>query len=162
VRGGKRQQVPPLGRRGDLDRDNKVKGGLTAQLNRLLKSSKKQIPRELNFTPTSAKTALVGDSCSPARDDKNKELSGPPKGVPFQNNAEFFRSLWSRLRRRTCQARVRCSVGVLRLLVRSPQRPNSSPRMTGLPRAGVLCSISAQPVKLCPLRTDRGDRRLVE
>src|ERR1035441_8655699 len=36
--------------------------------------SKQQIPRGLNFAPTSAKTALVGDPCSPARDDKVKGL----------------------------------------------------------------------------------------
>src|ERR1039458_2663174 len=39
---------------------------------RLRKKSEKQIPRGLNFTPTSAKTALVGDPCWPARDDKTK------------------------------------------------------------------------------------------
>jgi hypothetical protein len=38
---------------------------------RLLKKSKKQIPRGLNFTPTSAKTALVGAPGPPARDDKD-------------------------------------------------------------------------------------------
>jgi len=42
------------------------------RLHRLLKKSGKQIPRGLNFTPTSAKTALVGDPCSPARDDKKQ------------------------------------------------------------------------------------------
>jgi hypothetical protein len=46
---------------------------LTQRLNRLLRKSGKQIPRGLNFTPTSAKTALVGDPGSPARDDKNKK-----------------------------------------------------------------------------------------
>jgi hypothetical protein len=51
---------------------------------RLLKKPEKQIPRGLNFTPTSAKTALVGDPCSPARDDKNKSLSGTAEAVPFQ------------------------------------------------------------------------------
>src|SRR5271157_5350360 len=33
-------------------------------------SAEKQIPRRLNSTPTSAKTALVGGPGSPARDDK--------------------------------------------------------------------------------------------
>jgi hypothetical protein len=56
--------------------------------------SQKQVPRVLNFTPTSAKTALVGDPCSPARDDKNnKEPNGAPfdklrassEGAPLQN-----------------------------------------------------------------------------
>src|ERR1035437_1846425 len=65
-----------------------------------LKKSEKQIPRGLNFTPTSAKTALVGDPCSPARDDKNKELNGAPfgrlragsKGASLQNarSSRFF------------------------------------------------------------------------
>src|SRR5271166_846034 len=32
----------------------------------LMEEAKKQIPRGLNFTPTSARTALVGDPCSPA------------------------------------------------------------------------------------------------
>src|ERR1035438_1151804 len=58
---------------------------LAARLKRLLEKSEKQIPRGLNFAPTSAKTALVGDPGSPARDDKNKELNGAPKGAPFQN-----------------------------------------------------------------------------
>src|ERR1035437_759326 len=49
-----------------------------------LKKSEKQIPRGLNFAPTSAKTALVGDPCSPARDDKIKDLNGAPKGAPLQ------------------------------------------------------------------------------
>jgi hypothetical protein len=40
-----------------------------ARLHRLLKKSEPQIPRGLK----------------PARDDKNKELNGAPKGAPFQN-----------------------------------------------------------------------------
>src|ERR1022692_2963720 len=35
-------------------------------------AKQKQIPRGLYFTPTSARTALVGDPCSPARDDNSK------------------------------------------------------------------------------------------
>src|ERR1035438_9756504 len=58
---------------------------LAARLKRLLEKSEKQIPRGLNFAPTSAKTALVGDPSSPARDDKNKELNGAPKGPSFKN-----------------------------------------------------------------------------
>jgi hypothetical protein len=40
-----------------------------ARLQRLLKKSEPQIPRGLK----------------PARDDKNKELNGAPKGTPFQS-----------------------------------------------------------------------------
>src|ERR1017187_5579392 len=42
-----------------------------ARLQRLLKKSEPQIPRGLK----------------PARDDKNKELNGAPKGAPLQNQA---------------------------------------------------------------------------
>ena len=46
----------------------------------------KQIPRGLNFAPTSAKTALVGAPGSPARDDKNNgDLNGTAEAVPLQN-----------------------------------------------------------------------------
>jgi hypothetical protein len=40
----------------------------------------------------SAKTALVGDRCSPAREDKSKELNGALKGAPLQNTCRnrFF------------------------------------------------------------------------
>jgi hypothetical protein len=53
-----------------------------------LKKSEKQIPRGLNFTPISAKTALVGDPCSPARDDNNRELNGAPEGAPLQSEMQ--------------------------------------------------------------------------
>ena len=54
----------------------------------VLAHAEKQIPRGLNFTPTSAKTALVGDPCSPARDDKNEGLTGTAKAVPLQNDLD--------------------------------------------------------------------------
>jgi ABC-type dipeptide/oligopeptide/nickel transport system ATPase component len=52
----------------------------------VLAHAEKQIPRGLNFTPTSAKTALVGDPCSPARDDENIGLNGTAEAVPLQNH----------------------------------------------------------------------------
>src|ERR1022692_4419663 len=81
------------------------------RLNRLLKKSEKQIPRGLNFTPTSAKTALVGGPGSPARDDKNKELDGAPKGAPLQSTSQ------AELQPHSCR-----HVG-LRLLVRQRIEP---------------------------------------
>ena len=61
-------------------------GPVSAQRNSVLEESKKQIPRGLNFTPTSAKAALVGDPGSPARDDKNIGLNGTSEAVPLQNH----------------------------------------------------------------------------
>jgi hypothetical protein len=42
-----------------------------SRLCELQEKPEQQIPRELNFTPTGAKTVFVGDPGSPARDDKN-------------------------------------------------------------------------------------------
>ena len=42
-----------------------------------------QFPRGLNFTPTSARAALVGCPGSPVRDDKRKALNGASKDAPL-------------------------------------------------------------------------------
>jgi hypothetical protein len=51
----------------------------------LLKNTKQQIPRRLIFTPTSAKSALVGDPGPPARDDKNKGLRRGAEAPHYPN-----------------------------------------------------------------------------
>ena len=53
---------------------------VSTRRNSVLEESEKQIPRGLNFTPTSAKAALVGDPGSPARDD-NFRLHSPHKDL---------------------------------------------------------------------------------
>src|SRR5271157_4245689 len=55
-------------------------------------SAEKQIPRGLNSTPTSAKTALVGGPGSPARDDKSsKGLGRGPEGPLYPTVSEVKR-----------------------------------------------------------------------
>ena len=64
-----------------------IKSRKVAQrLNSLLKNPKEQIPRRLNFTPTSAKAALVGGPGSPARDDKNTGLGRGAEAPHYPND----------------------------------------------------------------------------
>ncbi len=74
-----------------------AKQGLTQMDNDLgallLMRRANRIPRGLNFTPTSARTALVGDPGSPARGNRGSGLNGTPfgklragsEGVPLQS-----------------------------------------------------------------------------
>ena len=68
---------------------------MTIDLKRLLKKCQKQISGGLNFTPTSAKTAPVGDPGSPAQDGKSKALNGTSEDASLQSPRWdlFFSSL---------------------------------------------------------------------
>jgi flagellar biosynthesis anti-sigma factor FlgM len=68
---------------------------MTIDVKRLLKKCQKQICGGLNFTPTSAKAAPVGDSGSPAQDGKSKALNGTLEDESLQSPRWdlFFSSL---------------------------------------------------------------------
>ena len=58
---------------------------MTFDLKSLLKKCQKQISSGLNFTPTSAKTAPVGDPGSPAQNGASKVLNGTAEDAPLHD-----------------------------------------------------------------------------
>jgi predicted amidohydrolase YtcJ len=59
----------------------------TVALGACFREEETQSPRRLNFTPTSAKSALVGDPGPPARDDKNEGLGRGAEAPHYPNNS---------------------------------------------------------------------------
>ena len=76
--------------------ENLARGtGMTIDFKRLLKTYRKRIAGELNFTPTSAKTTFARGFGSPAPDDNCKELNDTSEDASLQRTQwdRFFANL---------------------------------------------------------------------